>query len=226
MKDETILQIARCEEVGKARTDEKHPCRTVVCSQPADTFQIPEPYNGHIEKAEILFISSNPSIDENERYPTDNWNDTDIINFFENRFENMPHKEWSRYWKSIFKWASWILLKKEVGQKLSDTEIDEIKSKIAITEIVHCKSTTDTILSAYCQKTCFNNHFRHILELFKGKFIVVVGKIASDYVNSHLDKVLYDGKIVIHTPHPNRPVKGLTDKARLECFFKQIEKQS
>lgn len=226
MKDDLLIEIARCKELSAAKTDNNHACYSIVNSQGTAEFQIPEPWNGHIDTAKILFISSNPSIDENERYPIGSWNDTDIINFFENRFKNMPYGEWSRYWKSIFKWASWILLKKEVGQKLSDTEIDELKSKIAITEIVHCKSTTDTILSAYCQKTCFNKHFRKVIELFNGKYIVAVGKIASDCINSHLDKVLYDGKIVIHTPHPNRPVKGLTDKARRECFFEQIEKQS
>ena len=50
-----------------------------------------------------------------------------IVSFFENRFENTPKNEWSTYWRTILKWAGWII--NNIGF-----------DKIAITEIVHCKS--------------------------------------------------------------------------------------
>lgn len=65
-------------------------------------WQIPEPWNGSIESADILFILSNPSYSQNEVYPDypDNvplckkplskqgWGISKIEDFFENRFES------------------------------------------------------------------------------------------------------------------------------------------
>ena len=92
-----ILEIAKCCEVEKAKLNDSHSCNKIVMSQ-NDSFQLPEPWNGHLDNAEILFISSNPSIDPNENYPTASWKDEDIVSFFENRFEITPKNEWSTYY--------------------------------------------------------------------------------------------------------------------------------
>lgn len=128
MNTQLITQIARCCEVEKAKSDLNHPCNKIVCSQNGHGFQLPEPYNGNIGKADILFVSSNPNIDKDEHYPISDWNDMEIADFFVNRFENTPKKQYSSYWKSILKWASWI--KPEIPR-------GEIHKHIAVTEVVH-----------------------------------------------------------------------------------------
>lgn len=211
MNAQLITQIARCCEVEKAKTDLNHPCNKIVCSQSNDDFQLPEPWNGNISKADILFISSNPSIDENEQYPTSDWNDTEIADFFVNRFENTPKEQYSSYWKSIFKWASWIL---------PEIPKDEIHKHIAITEVVHCKSKSECGVPE-CLEYCIDLWLKKILGLFIGKYIVLVGK----YAQQCYDKIniLVDSKIIIQTPHPKRPVKGLTDIVRRQTFTEQIK---
>ena len=55
--------------------DASHPCYKIVANQEGDinSFSLPEPWNGDIINAKILFISSNPSIDEEEEFPTFLW---------------------------------------------------------------------------------------------------------------------------------------------------------
>lgn len=207
-----LLEIAKCCEVEKAKTDNNHPCHKIVCSQNdlgIKDFQLPEPWNGHLDTAEILFISSNPSIDPNENYPTASWNDKDIISFFENRFDNTPNNQWSTYWRTILKWAGWVI--PNIGF-----------DKIAITEIVHCKSQKEICVNPYCQKTCFNKWLREILKIFKGKYIIVVGKKAEEYIKHHLDEEFTDGKKVIYVSAPAAHIKGLTDEKRKQDILKQL----
>ncbi|MCI8734690.1 MAG: hypothetical protein HFE40_03970 [Clostridia bacterium] len=204
-----LLEIAKCGEIEKAKVDTCHACNKIVTSQSGD-FQLPEPWNGHLDTAEILFISSNPSIDPKENYPTASWKDEDIISFFENRFENTPKNEWSKYWRTILKWAGWII---------PDVGFD----KIAVTEIVHCKSAREFGVTPYCQKTCFNKWLREILKIFKGKYIVVVGKKAEEYIKYHLDEEFTDGKKVIFAPAPMAHVKGLTNEKRKQDILNQLK---
>ena len=201
-----LLEIANCCEVEKAKSNDCHSCHKIVSSQNGE-FQLPEPWNGHLDNAEILFISSNPSIDPNENYPTASWKGEDIVSFFENRFENTPKNEWSTYWRTILKWAGWII--PNIGF-----------DKIAITEIVHCKSKSEFGLTPYCQKTCFNKWLREILKIFKGKYLVVVGSKAKEYIKLHLDEEFTNGKKVIYIPAPN--ARGITDEKRKQDFLDQL----
>lgn len=210
MNTQLITQIARCCEVEKAKTDFNHPCNKIVCSQNGHGFQLPEPYNGNIEKADILFISSNPNIDKDEQYPASEWNDTEISDFFVNRFENTPKKQYSRYWKSIFKWASWIMPEIPSG---------EIHKHIAVTEVVHCKSKSEYGVKK-CLEHCVDTWLKQVLTLFNRKYIVLVGKHAQQCYDRI--KTIDDNKIIIQTPHPQRPVKGLTDAVRRRTFTEQI----
>lgn len=158
-----LLEIANCCEVEKAKSNDCHSCHKIVSSQNGE-FQLPEPWNGHLDNAEILFISSNPSIDPNENYPTASWKGEDIVSFFENRFENTPKNEWSTYWRTILKWAGWII--NNIGF-----------DKIAITEIVHCKSQKE--FGVYeCMNFCAEKWLKEVLSVYNGKYIVLVGKVA------------------------------------------------
>ena len=52
-RNELLLAITRCPELGKARGDAGHPCNSVVCAQGPDDYHVPEPWQGHIETAPI-----------------------------------------------------------------------------------------------------------------------------------------------------------------------------
>ncbi len=75
---ELCEEIACCENICKyfngglpCKNGKPHPCREIIKSQGQtypNLFQIPEPWVGHIDKAPLLFLSSNPSIDEKDPY--------------------------------------------------------------------------------------------------------------------------------------------------------------
>ena len=85
-----MMSISNCDEIERAKEDSNHPCHKIVHYQYIEkqgkAFQHPEPWNGNIERAAILFVGSNPSIDFDEEYPTDEWCDNDIYTFHYDRF--------------------------------------------------------------------------------------------------------------------------------------------
>lgn len=89
--EELSLQIARCSNVRSALADSRHPCSRVVGTQ-CDTTdrQLPEPWFGNIAGARLVFVSSNPSIDdapggEGEDYPVAGWSDERVARWFVDR---------------------------------------------------------------------------------------------------------------------------------------------
>jgi hypothetical protein len=86
-----MIEIARCPNVQTCLTsDEPHPCRNVVAAQhlPRSRYHVPEPWNGRIETAPILFVSSNPSFSPSEKFPLVSWADDRIEEFFTTRFDH------------------------------------------------------------------------------------------------------------------------------------------
>jgi hypothetical protein len=85
------IRIARCPHVDRACHDANHPCATVVATQTdLPQRQLPEPWFGNITGARVLFISSNPSIDDTEgpageEFPTADWNDDRVGDWVVNR---------------------------------------------------------------------------------------------------------------------------------------------
>ncbi len=78
-------------------------CNSILSTQCALDFKIPEPWNGDIENAEVMIIGYNPALDPLEVFPsynihTQNWNPicsknaslswdhNSVADFFENRF--------------------------------------------------------------------------------------------------------------------------------------------
>lgn len=92
MSSELLIKIATCDIARRHIEDPafSSPCREIVCSQGAptwDQFQCPEPWNGFIESAPILYLSSNSSISESENYPRESAAKQRLFDFFERRFE-------------------------------------------------------------------------------------------------------------------------------------------
>src|SRR5207245_8440907 len=91
-----LLEITRCPNVATCRSALDHPCAKVVGVQrkvPDADFRVPEPWNGSLARAPLLFVASNPSLDDplgppraREVYPTPTWTEADTADFFENRF--------------------------------------------------------------------------------------------------------------------------------------------
>jgi hypothetical protein len=120
---------------------------------------LPTPWCGHINSP-IMFISSNPAFNEDEKSPTTDfgvWNDDQIVDFFENRFD--PNNRWTRvsgddieflltsgkykkqpFWKSIINRA--VELQQIVNPYLASAQFRGLKNCV-LTEIVHCGSKKD-----------------------------------------------------------------------------------
>ena len=217
---ELLLEIATC-PIKNSFVD----CKTIKSVQDDnETFQCAEAWNGNIEKAKVLFISSNPSYDNKETKKLDNpypnrqkTKEEKFIDFFENRFSNTVWKDYPKFWKRIAKFATFIPEYKNKDKKVFFQEF------VASTEIVHCKSTNEIGVNESCDK-CFSLWTKKILSRFNGKYIVLVGKFA---LERYLEiKEIIKDKIVITTEHPNSRIKGNTDKVRQASFIKQIESQT
>ena len=133
--NELLLAITRCPELITARTSGAHPCSKIASVQRHDAYQVPEPWSGHIERAPILFVASNPSIDEDERFPTASWSEADTIDYFQRRFDSDAGYISQRAYNKVRFWTAVRARAKEIFQR------DAVPGKdFALTELVHCKS--------------------------------------------------------------------------------------
>jgi len=97
MIEDLLIEITRCPVILQCLNgDPGHPCSTIVDLQRSTsivTHQLPEPWSGQINQSPILFISSNPSISNDEIFPTSDWNDEKITDYFQHRFGE-GQQEW------------------------------------------------------------------------------------------------------------------------------------
>lgn len=124
-------------------------------------FHVPEPWSGNLKTAEVLFVGSNPTIDLKEKFPkfeSEKWPDYKVVDFFSNRLNNLENLK-SKYWTWILKFAGCILGEIESVRAFKKNEEDKkrkIASRIALTEILHCKSKGEKEGKvSEAAKTCF-----------------------------------------------------------------------
>jgi hypothetical protein len=237
-KDEIhLLEITNCSNFINCQNT---PCQKIVESQSGKTRYLPEPWNGNISTSKILFISSNPSINSNEYYPLDTWENAKVIDFFTNRFiternyvknnlytlqEDMSYsKNWVRYWASVRKIASILLDKAIVSPGIDYT----------LTEVVRCKSQKEVGVNDALE-TCVDKFLIQTLEVADPTLIILVGSKAKNIVTNKFNipelngrisniKLFDKNRIVLNIPHPNsREKKSLQDILNLEeiNFLKQ-----
>ena len=207
MKPETrelMLKIAKCDELDKAKNDNKHPCHTIVHYQDdLSAFQIPEPWNGDIESAKVLIVGLNASIDlkEKEYYPQmewddvkkeyclcKDWNDDKIAEYFEKRLESEDYQKRKtggvNYWNGARKVAFWLLSNSDEykksfeNKKIEDfNDNSELEKYYCLTEIVHCKTKTTDKESGFKEacSLCAKNYLNEIMKRFTGKYFIVLG---------------------------------------------------
>jgi hypothetical protein len=220
-----IGEIAQCPIVTAIRSgayDSTHPCHTIVRSQRGSLFQIPEPWSGRLDVAPILFISSNPSIDDFEKYPDQSWNPDQAKSFFHDRFSaNAPwvrdglytlqrdssySLKWVRFWASARSRTSEILGKNKC----------EIKPGLdfALTEVVHCKSRGEEGVGE-AREFCSERYLSRTLSASAAKVLVVFGESAKKAfavnlgaamtpVKNHECLALIGRQMAAFLPHPNK----------------------
>lgn len=255
MNDKTkklLMEIAHCENVKNYYDNHNAPmpCRRVIKSQKKkglNEFQLPEPWNGDIEKAPILFLSSNPGIKSSEVFPTwskSSWPEDLIVDFFTNRFgggkkewkdangkslyrdknNNLVHKNGAKFWQHIKNTVAEIIKDENI------TTLREAAKHFSSTEIVHCKSKSEKGVRK-ARTECIGKYLCRILNISKAKVVVCLGAkvrkvIQPELVRLDKYKNLYrdkkEGKpkrIYIFLPHPNARVK----KKKIDKVLKESE---
>jgi hypothetical protein len=219
-----LLSIARCEQLLRQlapEADTSHPCHQVVSWQARNGIapqQVPEPWNGDVERAPLLFISSNPAISAVERYPNLDWADDDITRFFTGRFGDAPdapiaggtrvlNTDGSRGRANPF--LSWI------RARAVELECPEPGVGYALTEVVHCKSSNEVdggVGQAW--EFCLESYGQAVLALSGARVWVFVGVHAARAahrlfaLSAHQPvqgplSLLGRDRMAVFMPHPN-----------------------
>lgn len=191
---ELLLEIARCPVARHCLNNPtlNHSCASIVRVQQADSFdeqQVPEPWSGHLDRAPLLFLSSNPSLSTEDIFPTATWSDEQMIDYFENRFGG-GRQAWIKdgtkalkldgtYLRATKFWAAVRQRAIELFQREVQPGID-----YALTEIVHCKSKAEYGVSE-AQDQCVERYLARVLTLSTAAIVVVLGKEAKQAISTN-----------------------------------------
>ena len=212
-------EIVRCDEMVRCLKGDPtgRPCAAVVGTQwvgrSADErkkewhelHQLPEPWVGHVERAPILFVSSNPSISGIGSRQTDadrnRWNisDDDMFDTFERAFDTyitdgkrLDGGKVVRYWACIKKRAEELITSRPVRPGID----------YALTEVVHCKSTDEKGVPGAVD-TCVERYLDRTLAVSGAVVIVGVGVHAERALHRHFDTRASDQNGSILTVNPD-----------------------
>jgi uracil-DNA glycosylase len=243
MKD-NVLNVFRdiiyCSNIEQYYSKKDNNCSDIIRSQKRGQkimFQIPEPFSGEIDKAKILIIGSNPSIDleQNELFPTYEWDENSTIEYFYKRYEknfrNGTHK--------IMKDGSYRHVPYLSAVKARVSEIFKLINKeftpgidYCLTEIVHCKSNNEKGVGK-AVVVC-NKYLKKIIKLSPASFLMIVGRTAQKsfceqyklekYLNKKVsDPVIIEGKerLMYFIPAPN--ARGIKKKMNYYLEEKDIK---
>jgi uracil-DNA glycosylase len=243
-----LHQIARCPKVQQWFDCPQcgNPCSEIIKVQHSrhpdtlDQHQVPEPWSGDIEHAKILFLGSNPAIDEEEKFPLWSWQDERIEDFFKNRYGG-GLEQWiedgTRYLlkngkrRSSDFWSDVRDLAKELLERDVDGGVD-----YALTEVVHCKPKgQEGIKDAL--STCTSLYLDPVIKLSGAKAIIVLGEHAEKAMRKKF--TLPDGNVVgprlvggrqryvafLHHPsYCRRYCRRPDHKHRKPCNFEELDK--
>jgi len=221
--NDLLIEIARCPIATACLAGERNQCSTIVESQQAtgERFQLPEPWVGRIESVPILFVSSNPSINEQEEFPIGSWPDERVIDFFHRRFdEETPWMDGLRPLLKDGSYARSITFFSHAGGRAEEIlgRPARIGKDFAFTEIVHCKSRGEIGVSEALD-VCASRYTQRILENTLAPVLIVFGKPARRVVEHVFPETKVTGRLagplflggrkrfVAFLPHPNSFVK-------------------
>lgn len=195
-----MIEIARCAGCGRCDNIRK-------AQRDHNVFHLPEPWNGHLSEADILFVGTNPNYNAKEvDFPQDKDPNNYIIDFFDKRFErykeSKPRK--NSFYNRLITWASWIL---------DEGRTTALFDRIASTELVHCKSHNSEGVDD-CIDYCYERWFKKIIGNFNGKYVVLIGQKARNF-NGLIQDLQSLGKTVVYTPYGTgfRNIKNADRKA-------------
>lgn len=143
---------------------------------------LPEPWNGHLRKAPLLFIGQNPSANHEEIYPDNEWLDEPeaLISFFQRRFgseqEEAPIVDGTRvrladgtYGRSVQFLGAVRRIAKDILGREPEPGVD-----YAITEAVRCKAAKASDIQSALDN-CAQKHLQTTLQLSAARVIVLLG---------------------------------------------------
>jgi hypothetical protein len=182
---------------------------------------VPEPWSGHIERAPILFVSSNPSIDHAEAYPTGGWDDSRLADFFAGRFDQRPVPWIDHRMRPLLATTPprhrdrgvsfWFAARARASELLERPAVPGVD--FALTEVVHCKSESEHgVADAFGR--CVETWLRPVLRAAAARVIVLFGTWARnafhDVYGIPAQAALTgpcdlqgSARIVVQLPHPN-----------------------
>jgi hypothetical protein len=181
-----LLEIFNCPNVDACLTtgNAAHPCNGIVSSQkkPPECFQRPEPWSGELHNSKMLFMGSNPNITETEDFPTKDWPEHDVVDFFLNRYggkwvsadlrprlKNGGRSDVSRTWQGFVRVAQELLPSARIGKDF------------AITNLVHCKSSDEHGVKE-AKDECAKLYLSKIISASLAKVVIVMGTPAKNIV--------------------------------------------
>lgn len=184
-------------------SSKKPPCAKIVSSQKSlgmTDFFPPEPWSGHLDKAEILFLSSNPSISKTELYPVRSWSRNAVKDFFINRFDTT--RKWTlikptggQYYllqddKYGSRWVYYWAIVRNLAAEILECDIRKVTpgESYAISEVVHCKSKRQFGVKE-ARIECARKYLKHILDCSQAKTIVSIGKVTDETVREGLKQI-------------------------------------
>jgi uracil-DNA glycosylase len=223
-----LLEIAHCPVARGCLADPEsaHPCARIVLSQgtidPGE-HHLPEPWDGDLAHAPLLFIGSNPSIDADELNPTWTWPDDDVLDFYTHRFDGQ-RGEWTRdarypllkdgthRRRGVSFWAAVRRRAAELLEREPQPGID-----YAMCGVVRCKSKAESGVREALD-ACAARYLERMLTASGARVIVGLGKIAGDALrrqysipeDAHLHGPVMIGRrerVVAFLPHPNARVR-------------------
>jgi len=216
-----LHEITHCPNIQRwyASPQSSNPCSKIISIQGSKSLsnhQVPEPWSGDLEHARVLFLSSNPSVDEIVEAPLWLWQDEWIEDFYVKRFGG-GRKQWIQ--EGIRKLMPdgsrkpvrfWV----EVRQRAIELLGKEVRPGIdyALTEVVHCPSRSEAgVLEALDE--CARRYLRRVVELSGAKVIVVLGSTIKGTVKREFG--ISEGNMfgpmqisnrqcyIVFLPHPN-----------------------
>ena len=173
-----LFEIVRCKNLAAAGAQPSHPCSEVAKLNEA-TGQLPEPWNGHIETAPLLFISTNPSFDTAQQYPTREWPDHQVVSFFDGRFDGV----WLRKSKPLLITGQYgedaisFFTALHARAKELFEEDPAPGAHYAMTELVHCKSKREGGVNR-ARKECAERYLERVVAMSGAKVLVFLGRHA------------------------------------------------
>jgi hypothetical protein len=222
---EVFFQIARCDVIAGIREGRlaNHPCGHLIAIQSHRPLRrhIAEPWLGHLDRAPLLFVASNPGYSKVEDPQAWTEVDDELIDMFINYFgggrrvyseggirgvddQGRPEKRWVRYW--AYAQARAIEL---MGPGIVPGE------SYALTEVVHCNSSTEATGAVWEALTeCSRRHLDAVLEIAVARILIVVGDVAAEAFRRKgfqpEQRVIETpdlggrGRVLVFLPHPNK----------------------